>query len=353
MVAACCWPRSLLPSGPLTAEGTVGLCMWSACAYVNHDRRALPQTTSLQPRRLPRSTHLRLCCSPRQKATLRMRRIGQARRSVPDFPMLWSTIQTALDELFQPLVEADDFEHISSASIASPKTYIDAYTAAQTWIKSRGDLAVSSVPLYERIESYLEGVCKTLSLRLSSTSTSSAAWLRTYTTIFDSYRKRTAVAARILAQLDQTYLKRETDELRGWFRPAPGWSDPFPRASHNETLWKAEHAELVKHWGLSPDAPYKAKDFSTAVHRAEAGSPSSVHVSILGTGLRQWRLQVVVLQEDAANGLLSRLADVEDEALKAQVLQSLRDVGLKQNVDMIDQDEPRCDWSDLITRAVV
>jgi hypothetical protein len=276
-----------------------------------------------------------------------MATLRKQEKPVLDATLLWSTIQTALDELFQPLVDAanpeHDPEHVPSASVASPKTYMEAYSAVFNWTTS-SDLRhgfPAGAALYKRVDSYLEGVCKALSSRLLSTA-DSATSLQTYSATYDTYRKQLAIAARLLAYTDRHYVKREVDEGHGWFQggrsdraPDDGRTSRKHPAPKEETVRNEERAELVKYWGLSPDAPYGGKDFAAAVLRAEAGTPAGVCVTIVGIGLRQWRLQVITALQNASPGLLSRLANAKDEALKAQVLQSLRDVGVKQDVDAV------------------
>jgi hypothetical protein len=324
-----------------TARGVSESCVWAG----HRLRRRLGFAGACSIVTLPASSASslpRLCYSLHRMATLRKKE-----KPVLNATLLWSTIQTALDELFHPLVDAadpkHDPEHVPSASVASPKTYMEAYSAVFSWTTS-SDLRFGLPPgaaLYKRVDSYLEGVCKTLSSRLLSTA-DSATSLQTYSATYDTYRKQLAIAARLLAYIDRHYVKREVDEGHGWFHC--GRSDRAPddvRTSREHPAPKEETPrderceELVKYWGLSPDAPYGGKDFAAAVLRAEAGTPAGVSASIVGTGLRQWRLQVITALQNAQPGLLSRLTNAKDEALKAQVLQSLRDAGVKQDVDAV------------------
>jgi hypothetical protein len=307
-----------------------------------------PPQTSVELRRrllqaLPAhsaSSLLRLCYSLHRMATLK-----KQERPVLDATSLWSTIQTALDELFHPLVDAADPEQVPSASVASPKIYMEAYSAVFNWTTS-SDRSLgwpAGAAVYKRVDNYLEGVCKTLSSRLLSTA-DSATSLQTYSTTYDTYRKQLAIAARLLAYTDRHYVKLQVDEGHGWFQggrsdraPDDGRTSRKHPAPKEETVRNEERAELVKYWGLFPDAPDGGKDFAAAVLRAEAGTPAGVCVSIMATGLRQWRLQIITALQNAEPGLLSRLANAEDEALKAQVLQSLRDAGVKQDVDAVTE----------------
>jgi hypothetical protein len=290
--------------------------------------------------------------------------------TVPDLTLLWPSIQKALDELFQPLelVDGDDLEHVSSAS---PKTYMEAYAAVLKWMTSSDrSHGVPGAALYKRVDNYLETVCKTLSSRLSSNA-DSASSLQRYSATYNFYEKQLNIAARLLAYVEKHYVNpKVVDEGRGWSRQdgdyrvpdhawtypedyrlvaSPGtlvvgartiaiWTTAFwgeDPAAKKETPQDANHAELIKYrgsWTFSPDTPFAGNEFVPADLRAEAETSAGVTVSIVGTGLRQWRLQVITTLQNAQPGFLSRLADAEDDVFKAQVLRSLQCMEEEQDV---------------------
>jgi hypothetical protein len=289
--------------------------------------------------------------------------------SPPDKDELWTTVRNILEPLFTIPDEALRVDLVHSVTAAQ---YSAAYTAAHQWVglgvlyPGRNQHTSEEFQPYPLLDKLLEYRCQMLGAQLKSLS--GEKLLRGYYQLSQNFIRRAAIAARMIAPLDQYVWPNARSTGHGWL-PCPhpkseispsqlpdgSWSqEPIPEINPRQDWFDSmsdhEHDALSSTWEMPEGSPIGGEEWKKAVQRAEAGhvTAEGVFIKIYALALRRWRIDVL---DPLLDGSLSceRLMDlvhndILDKSDVGLLLRSMKDVDVR--VD----DERRMRLQELHTR---
>jgi hypothetical protein len=268
------------------------------------------------------------------------------------------TITLALDEIwasFRLTLKDLEHENFGSASVTanatsearpqlSHETYMRAYSDVfQLCTGSRS--AVTEIEIIQYLEDYLSGVSKTALNALLSRAKDPRAALSSYLLAYEQFYSCLFRMNRLLAYVDRHVYRRASDEGRSWF----AWPEP-PVQTVGASLdpvagqvaqpmdlsgqARKKRVELVNCWELDSNVEQGSAPYLEADLRAQAGSnPDTVPiVSIMGMGLRRWRIGVAqpLLAIGTVAEYLTDLGELPETMLDVlKINNSLKSIGVR------------------------